>query len=249
MPDLVGTPSDEVPGILETGRSDVTTVFVSMSGRHPEGRDAHYIEWHSLDHRPEQHRLSALRASLRLVSTPGCRAARMASSERYEAVDHVMSYFFADVAALDGFVDLSVGLRNAGRTPELLPLVERGVYTPSAMEAAPRIKAGADVLPWWPARGVILLVEAGESPLGALTDVAGVGGAWSVTGLNVGPPNTTTDNSGIQITYLFVDDEPEETAGRLRPALEKRWADDAVAPLLAAPFHTIVPYEWDRYLP
>ena len=58
---------------------DITTVFVSMSARHPDGLDADYLQWHSLDNRPEQHRLAALRSSLRLVSTPACRAARAVS--------------------------------------------------------------------------------------------------------------------------------------------------------------------------
>jgi len=31
--------------------------------------------------------------------------------------------------------------------------------------------------------------------------------------------------------------------------LDARWADGAVEPLLAAPFHVLVPYEWERYLP
>ena len=58
-----------------------------------------------LDHRPEQHRLSAVRASLRLVSTPACRAARAVSNARFDAVDHVMTYFFSDVGGMDGFLD------------------------------------------------------------------------------------------------------------------------------------------------
>lgn len=91
---LVGTPSDDAPAILATGRTDITTLFVSMSARHPEGHDADYLEWHSLDHRPEQHRLESLRASLRLVSTPACRAARVIANERYEATDHLMTYLF-----------------------------------------------------------------------------------------------------------------------------------------------------------
>ena len=64
--DLPGTPSDEVEGVLATGRGDITTLFVSMATRHPDGADAEYLRWHTLDHRPEQHRLSAVRASLRL---------------------------------------------------------------------------------------------------------------------------------------------------------------------------------------
>ncbi|MDZ4264496.1 MAG: hypothetical protein U1D00_02115, partial [Mycobacterium sp.] len=90
---LPGTPSDEVPGVLAEGHGDVTTLFVSMARRHPDGADADYLRWHTLDHRPEQHRLSAVRASLRLVSTPACRSVRACSRGRYDEIDHVMTYF------------------------------------------------------------------------------------------------------------------------------------------------------------
>ena len=149
---LVGTPSDDVPDMLATGSTDITTIYVSMSARHPDGRDADYLEWHGLDHQPEQHRLRTLRASLRLVSTPECRRARAASVEQYDAADHVMTYLFTGVDALEGFNELNMAMAAAGRTPYLLPLVERGVYRVSGTVAAPRVKVGADVLPWWPAR-------------------------------------------------------------------------------------------------
>ena len=70
-----------------------------------------------------------------------------------------MTYLFTGVDALEGFNDLNIAMAAAGRTPYLLPLVERGVYRLAGTVAAPRIKVGADVLPWWPARGVYLLVE------------------------------------------------------------------------------------------
>ncbi|HKA16259.1 MAG TPA: hypothetical protein VKH41_14645 [Myxococcota bacterium] len=249
MPALAGTPSDDVPEILATGRTDVTAIFVSMSSRHPEGRDADYLAWHSLDHRPEQYRLAGLRASLRVASTPACRAARAVSAARYDALDHVMTYFFADVAGLPDFAALGAAIKDAGRTPYLLPLVERGVYRLTGTRAAPRIKAGADVLPWWPATGVYLLVERGEAPASDLAEVAGVGGAWWAAGVAVEAPYASADTRGLQITYCFLDGDPVETAARLRPCLEKRWADGGVRPLLAAPFRTIVPYEWDRVVP
>src|SRR5689334_25436464 len=104
---LPGTPSDEVTEIVATGSGEITTLFVSMATRHPEGTDTEYLRWHTLDHRPEQHRLSAVRASLRLVSTPACRAARAAGQDRYDAIDHVMTYFFSDPDGLDGFLDLA----------------------------------------------------------------------------------------------------------------------------------------------
>src|SRR5262245_22323257 len=178
VPELVGTPSDDVPAMLDTGRTDVTVIYVSMSTRHPDGDDAAYLEWHSLDHRPEQHRLGGLRASFRIVSTPECRAARAASEPRYDSVDHVMTYLFTDFDALPLFNDLNIAMADVGRTPYLLPTVERAVYRLDGTAAAPRVKVGADVMPWWPRTGLYLLVEHGAASPDDLVDVDGVGGVW-----------------------------------------------------------------------
>jgi hypothetical protein len=71
---------------------------------------------------------------------------------------------------------------------------------------------------------------------------------WSASAVT-----TYTEAASMQadqsITYCFLDDDPVATAARLRPALEKRWYDSGVEPLLAAPMHPIVPHEWDRYVP
>ena len=37
---LPGTPSDEVAEVLAAGRGEITTLFVSMATRHPDGTDA-----------------------------------------------------------------------------------------------------------------------------------------------------------------------------------------------------------------
>ena len=125
--ELPGTPSDEIDGVLAAGRGDIGTLFVSMARRHPEGIDAEYLRWHTLDHRPEQHRLTAVRASLRVVSTPACRAARASTDERFDDIDHVMTYFFTDKAGLKGFNELSQARGDGGRKLVLLPPVQRGV--------------------------------------------------------------------------------------------------------------------------
>ncbi len=245
---LPGTPSDEVADVLAAGRGDITTMFVSMATRHPEGTDADYLRWHTLDHRPEQHRLPALRASLRLVSTPACRAARAFSTDRFDPVDHVMSYFFTDTGGLAGFSRLSAALGGAGRKLPLLPPVERGVYDVKDKAAAPRVKIGADVLPWWPARGVYVLLEAGAPTPVRLADADGVAGVWFAASLPV-DASLASAPAGQTLSYCFLDDDPVLTAERLRPVLVKRWSDDAIQPLFAAPFHTVVPHEWDRYVP
>jgi hypothetical protein len=246
--ELPGTPSDEVPDVLAAGRGDVGTMFVSMATRHPEGLDADYLQWHTMDHRPEQHRLSAVRASLRLVSTPQCREARAMSGGRFDAVDHVMSYFFTDIAGLDSFNELSGALGGAGRKLKLLPPVERGVYEVARKVAAPRVKIGADVLPWWPIKGAYLLIECGlASDPAKLLDVDGVAGVWSASAVSA--PGLATAEAGQHFTYCFLDDGPVAVARRLRSTLEKRWSSTGVEPLFAAPFHPVIPHEWDRHVP
>ena len=212
------------------------------------GRDAEYLQWHTLDHRPEQHRLTGVRASLRLVSTPACRAARTSSDERFDAIDHVMTYFFTDQTGLTSFNELSKALGGADRKLPLLPPVQRGVYAVQHKSAAPRIKTGADVLPWWPIRGVYLLVETGTTAPTELVAIDGVGGVWSADAQPV-DASLAGAQPGQSVTYCFLDDDPVATAERLRPVLEDRWTQAGVEPLLAAPFYPVVPYEWDRYVP
>jgi hypothetical protein len=240
--DLPGIPSDDAPDVLATGRGDVGTLFVSMARRHPDGLDAEYLRWHTLDHRPEQHRLSAVRASLRLVSTPACRAARILGDPRFDGIDHVMTYFFTDPGGMTGFLDLSHALGDAGRKLALLPPVERGVYGVDAKRAAPRVKVGADVLPWWPIRGAFLIIEREPDSVDGLLDVAGVAGVWTATALDVGP-ELASAAAGQHLTYCFLDEDPVTVAHHLQPVLALR------EPLFAAPFHPVIPYEWDRYVP
>ena len=245
---LPGTPSDEVAEVLAAGRGEITTLFVSMATRHPDGTDADYLRWHTLDHRPEQHRLAAVRASLRLVSTPACRSARAVSNGPLDAVDHVMTYFFTDQAGLRGFNELSTALGDAGRKLPLLPPVERGVYEVQSKAAAPRVKVGSDVLPWVPVRGAFLLVERGPAPADPLIEVEGVAGVWSGLSREV-DANLASAQANQSITYCFLDDDPIAVAERLRPVLAARWAEPGIEPLFAAPFFAVVPYEWDRYVP
>ena len=219
---LPGTPSDDVPEVLATGNGGITTLFVSMATHHPDGKDAEYLRWHTLDHRPEQHRLGAVRASLRLVSTPACRSERAVSDGPLDAVDHVMTYFFADPAGLHDFNELSTALGDAGRKLPLLPPVERGVYDVQGKAAAPRVKVGSDVLPWLPARGVFLLVERGSAALDPLIELDGVAGVWSAVSRRVGA-NLASAQANQSITYCFTDDDPIATAERLRPVLAARW--------------------------
>ena len=244
---LGGTPSDQLPDVLATGSTDVTMIFVSMSAREVEGRDAEYLEWHSLDHRPEQYRIAGLRHSLRLVSTPQCRDHRAVSEARYDATDHVMIYFWTHEDALGPFGALSDAL-TGDRRGVALPSIGFGTFRLVGKVATPRVAVGADVLPWRPALGVYLLIEQGASPPGTVVDAEGVAGAWWHEGMITETP-FTIDSRGLQVTLFFLDDDPVEVAEAIRPPLEERWKRGDVVPLLAAPFHLVVPFAWDRYLP
>jgi hypothetical protein len=248
MADLEGTPSDELSDVLATGTSDASFAFISMSAREPGGRDAEYIEWHTLDHRPEQHRLAGLRTSLRLVSTPECRAARAASIERFDGADHVMTYVFAGPESIPGFNALGGALHKAGRMPLRLPTVEFMTADLAGKVANPLAVAGADVLPHRPALGVYLLIEDGHESPESLIDVAGVAGAWWYHG-NLAPSPYGTDARGLQVTYLYLDEDPLIVAERLGGLVQKRWVAGDVDGLLAAPYYTIVPFDWARHVP
>jgi hypothetical protein len=255
MSALVGSPSDDLPDVLAFDGCRITDIFVSMCARHPEGKDAEYLRWHTFDHRPEQFRVPEIRATMRLVSTPECRAGRARSEPPYDEVDHVMSYFFADMSGMRGFNDLSAALRAGGRTPYLLPLAERGIFTVEGGVASPDIKVGADVLPWLPIRGAYLLVERGTAPPSALVEVDGVAGVWWGASREYEPDFSTADGrpmssaDRVQITYCFLEDDPVAVAGRLSAILEDRWSEGGPEPLLAAPFHAVTGYDFDHHLP
>lgn len=245
---LQGPPSDRLPDVLATGQTSVRFVFISFSARDPNGRDAEYIEWHSLDHRPEQYRLPELRNSLRLVSTPECRKMRAASVALFDAVDHVMTYQFTSAAAIPGFNKLGGALNAAGRMPHRLPSVGYATGQVAGKVAAARAVAGADVIPWRPAVGVYLIIEEGHAAAGDLVDIPGVAGVWWYDGA-ASPPPYNSDASGRQFTYCYIDGDLLATSQRLGEAMRKRWASGAVKGLLAAPFFSVVPFDWNRHLP
>jgi hypothetical protein len=243
-----GTPSDELAEVLATGETSARWVLISCSGREPTGRDAEYIEWHSLDHRPEQYRLPKLRHSLRMVSTPECRAVRAASEGALDSVDHVMTYMFADAGEIPGFVDLGQALHRAGRMPLLLPSICHMAGSLAGKTASPRAVVGADVIPWRPALGIYVIVEEGHATPADLVDVPGVAGVWWYAGEPI-PDPFSGDSSGRQITYCFLDEDPVAVGAALGDRMRRRWREGNVRGLLAAPFHVISPFDWDRHLP
>jgi hypothetical protein len=248
--------SDDAAPVLVAGNADVAFAVFSMSSRAADGNDDGYLEWHMLDHLPEQYRIDGLRLGQRWFSTDACRAARAASAAPYDAVDHVVGYLFGGPVdpALDIFFDLGASLHRAGRMPVALPRVQVGGWEAVARTAAPRVLAGADVIPWRPQRGVYLIVESGDIASGdiesgadgleGLVGVPGVAGVWQYRDGHTHHPRFDPTN-GLRLAVCYLDDDPVEVAGRLAEPLAARWADGTATPLLAAPFDLVTPFSWE----
>ena len=226
--------------------ADVRLCVLSLSARSPEGSDAAYLEWHLLDHLPEQYGIDALQHGQRWVSTPACRAARPAGGDdALAAADHVVQYLFAEPTgpALDRFFALGGELHGAGRMPLRLPPVELGAYELVHRRTSASALVDPRVLPWRPCRGAYLVIEqgAGDDDGDELCDLDGVAGTWRYRGGTF--HDRLADTSGRHLTVCYLDGDPVEVAARLGDALAGRHL------LLAAPFVSVVPWDWERSLP
>jgi hypothetical protein len=257
---LPGVPSDESRRILETGRGGVTAAVFSMSARSPTGEDARYIEWHSLDHLPEQYRLEGLRHGARWVSTPACREARALKGGALDTVDHVVNYLSAPPVrqTFELGYELMLALDEVDRmTTFRPPQVYVGLFGLMGKVAAARILTGSDVLPWRPARGVYIVVENIEdetaedrgAELDKLAELSGVAGVWRYAG-GYADRNPQVDSPPAhRVTVCYLDADPVDTAAAIAPELRARWSVGGIEPLLAAPFEALVPWDWERSLP
>ena len=249
---------DDGPAIAERGTGAVTAAVVSMSERHADGRDAAYLEWHMLDHLPEQYRLPGLRSGLRFVSTPECRAARAASVAPFDTVDHIVQYLFTDPVepALEAFFSLGAALRAAGRMPIALPRVQVGGWNAKPgrrRRSGPRGGCSAAVATDGGrlCRGRTARSGRRSGTLRrARTPRLGARGCRRMELVGCGTPAQRLETTaGLALIVCYLDGSPTDVASGLAPVLEDRWAGGRLTPLLAGPFEVVVPGEWDRHLP
>ncbi len=216
----------------------------------PEGRDAEYLRWHTLDHRPEQHRLADVRASLRLVSTPACRAARARSDERFDEIDHVMTYFFTDQSGLKPFIELSIGAGRCG--PETAPAAP-GTARRLRRAAARRPRRGSRSAPTCcrggrPAACICCWRTATTPPIGPL-GVDGVGGVWSAASQPV-DARLASARAGQTAHVLLPRRRPGGDRGAVATRARRRGGSIPVPNRCSRrPSIRSCRYEWDRYVP
>ena len=206
----------------------------------PPSADRSYNEWHRLDHLPEQYALPGIAHGERWVASPDCVAARLVDDDLLGRAQYVTLYLIGEPveATIDAFGALGGELRAVGRFHEERTAHMAGGWRVAATGTSPRLPISPAVIPWRPAAGVFVLVEADSPdappPLDPLLAVPGVAGGWTFV-----PSDDLTREWWImqprQITVLWLDDDPVEVTARLARVLHDR----ASTPVLAAPYRTI----------
>ncbi len=238
--------------------------FFSLSHHSPTGDDRPYLEWHQMDHMPEQYQLPGMLLGQRWASTPDCRQARVAEHEDWSRVEHVVCYLMGRPVeeTLDEFFVLGRHLAELGRFPHALPSQYRGGLRLLETIAAPRVLVSTEVIPFRPHTGIFLIVEEPTDAeaqddhrrrvhtdlLPGLVDVPGVAGVWAyATTPSIWRPMFSEGDRRITVCYL--DDHPTTVAGRIAPVLEETWTTAPVRPLLAAPFESLMVSNRERFGP
>ncbi|HUA94131.1 MAG TPA: hypothetical protein VMB82_01245 [Acidimicrobiales bacterium] len=237
--------------------------YFSLSAHAESGDDRPYLSWHQLDHMPEQYQLPGLVVGQRWAATDDCRAARVATDDRWAAVEHVVCYLMGEPLdeTVDEFIALGGRLAQMGRFPLHLPSCYRGGLTLVESRAAPRVLIGGDVVPFRPHRGVYLVIEgAGDErwdtyhrqvtaeSVPALLECDGVAGVW----IFATSPGMRRDNfspGDHRITLYYLDGDPVKVAGRVAEVLRAAWAEAPAPPLLAGPYESMMRWDWERFGP
>lgn len=223
--------------------------------------DDEYLKWHLLDHMPEQYQLPGIVHGLRWIADGDYPSHRLASDGPLGEIGNVVHYLVGDPVpqTLDDFVALGRELRENGRMPAIRPLLQISGLRLLQWHSAPRALISAEVVPFRPNRGVLLIVEepTGDRPdqwlewlhaehYPALLSVPGTAGAWTFgSAWTPAPRGWRADPHYVTVVYL--DDDPLATTARLAGVVEERWRSNAVRPAFAGPLRSLI--SWDAWPP
>jgi hypothetical protein len=184
---------------------------------------------------------------------------RLAAHGPLSEVGNVVHYLIGDPVeqTFDEFVALGRALRENGRFPVTRPSLQVAGLRLLQWHTAPHALISAEVVPFRPHRGILLIVEEptdGRSDewlqwlhaehYPALLATPGAVGAWtfgSSTGWSHLPHGWHTDHQYVTVVYL--DDDPLTTSAALAPLVEERWRSGAVRPVFAGPLRTMTSWE------
>jgi hypothetical protein len=207
-----------------------------------------YNEWHQYDHLPEQYQLPGVMHGERWVASPDCVAARVVDDLALLGRAQYMTLYLMGEPlepTIDAFGALGRSLREAGRFHEERTALMAGAWRVAAAETSPRLPISPSVIPWRPASGVFVLVESlDDAPpsLAPLLAVPGVAGGWTFEP-DPGLTRSWWLPQPYRITVLWLDADPVAVAAALAPVVRAR----PTAPVLAAPYRTVVPGNWSWF--
>lgn len=221
--------------------------------------DDGYLRWHLLDHMPEQYQLPGIVHGLRWIADGDYPAHRIAGHGPLGDIGNVVHYLVGEPVAetLRDFVELGRLLRENGRMPAMRPLLQISGLRLLQWDSAPQALVSAEVVPFRPHRGVLLLIEepTGEPPdswlqwlraehYPALLAVAGVAGAWTFGSICTPAPRGWRADPHY-VTVIYLDDDPLAVSAALAPLVEQRWRSGVVRPVFAGPLRSMI--RWDAW--
>ncbi len=234
---------------------------MSLSASSPDGDDGPYLEWHQLDHMPEQYQIPGLLQGQRWASTPECRAARAVQSERFVPTNHVVQYLMGEPlqSCVADWFELGAELHRVNRFPFQLPPVMLGAFDVAACHAAASALVTPEVIPYRPNRGMYLVLELPEevgapAPWDAeqverLLAIDGVAGLWSLAATSTISLDRFErfERTGYHAQVVYLDADPLTVAPAVAAVFADRWNRAPLTPEFAAPFLAVRAWEWDRF--
>ncbi|HVS67014.1 MAG TPA: hypothetical protein VHE56_00570 [Mycobacteriales bacterium] len=231
--------------------------FFSLTPPAPADDDGSYLRWHLLDHMPEQYSIPGIALGLRWIADGDYPKHQLVGDGELTEVGNAVCYLMSEPVqeTYDAFMDLGPALRDAGRFPETRRSLQTRLLGLDSAQTAPAALVSAEVVPFRPHRGVVLIVEAsnddatawhdwlaGEAGT-AMLDVPGVAGIWSFHTNETWKLRTTCEGPPQRNTVIFLDADPLETTASLTPMIERRWSSRAVRPMFAGPLRTMIDWE------
>jgi hypothetical protein len=206
---------------------------------------------------PEQYSIPGIVLGLRWIADGDYPKHRLVGEGDLTDVGNAVCYLMSDPVqqTYDAFMDLGPALRDAGRFPQARPSLQTRLLGIDSAQAAPAASVSADVVPFRPHRGVVLIVEGpndgatawhdwlAAEPESSMLDVPGVAGIWSFHSSDTWRLRPTCDGPPQRNTVVFLDADPLAMTAKLTPMLEHRWSSRAVRPMFAGPLRTMIDWE------
>src|SRR5689334_4586950 len=137
-----------------TPRSVCDTVHIRggiFSFTEPADRpDAEYLQWHLMDHMPEQYRLPGIALGQRWIADGEYLDARLVSEGPLGNIGNVVNYLVREpvIETLDDFMELGAALSAAGRYPIARPALQISAMRLLHAVASARVLVAPGVIPF-----------------------------------------------------------------------------------------------------